>query len=326
MFKKIKNKIFYKKEGVYAVALVGVSGWGDNYLRKLSLDTKFDIQMIMDINEVTLNNIEKRYKYKTTKKLEDILFSDIDTIFVVLPNHLHFDFVKKLLEAKKNVYIEKPLANTTDEANKLKELAEKNKVILYTCHNQSFEWYIKVIGKIIKKNSLGKIFDIEIERSLPTSFNMKEDDWRNDSLKCPTGPLLQLGVHFIDFLNEWFGEFELVHSSLRSLVAENDDYFSANVKYQDIPCKLKFSYVSNNIFKISINAQSFNLLFDGKELKKIYHNGKVEIVKVKQNDSLQDSIDEFYKFIKEKNIQSNISRTIKVITSIERLENDARNI
>jgi predicted dehydrogenase len=195
---------------------------------------------------------------------------------------------------------------------------------LYTCHNQSFEWYIKAIGEIIKTNSLGKIFDIEVERSLPTAFSMNENDWRNNSEKCPTGPLLQLGIHFIDFLNEWFGEFEIIQSHLSSFVVKNDDYFNALISYEGIFCKLKFSYISNNIFKILINAQNFNIFFDGRELKKIYHNGKVVLIKSKVNDSLQESIDEFYKFIKEKNIQSNTNRAIASIKSIEELRKQCK--
>ncbi len=325
MLNKIKNKIICKRQGLDRIALIGASGWGSNYLKKLSLDTKFDIQMVMDINEKTLKSIEKKYKYKTTKNLEDILQSDINSVFVALPNHLHFEFVKKLLQAKKNVYIEKPLTNTSMEAKELIELSIKNKVVLYTCHNQSFEWYVKAIGEMIKTNSLGKIFDIDVERSLPTAYSMQEDDWRNYSEKCPTGPLLQLGIHFIDFLNEWFEEFEVVQSSLKSLVATNDDYFIGIIRYHDVPCKLKFSYVSNNIFKIYINAQKFNIYFDGKELKKIYHNGKVALIKIKANDSLQESIDEFYAFIKDKNIESNTQRAVKSIKSIERLARYARN-
>lgn len=94
--------------GTHKVALIGASGWGSNYLKKLSLSSDFEV---VDINKNVLSTIEKKYKYKVSTDTEDI-----DTVFIITPNHLHYNFAKQLLEREKNVYIEKPLANTSTEA------------------------------------------------------------------------------------------------------------------------------------------------------------------------------------------------------------------
>jgi len=326
MLKKLKNKLVPKIKGSHPVALIGASGWGSNYLKALSLSRNFEIDMVMDINKETLNRIQKKYTYKTTTDINDIINSEVDTVFVVLPNHLHFQFVKMLLENGKNVYIEKPLANSSDEAKELQEIAYKNGVVLYTCHNLAYESYMLKIKEFIENGMLGQIYDIEVERSLPTSFSMKEDDWRNNTNSCPFGPLMQLGIHFVDFFNDIFGEFDIKYSNISTNVANNDDFFYAIINYGEVICRLKFSYISNNIFKLFIHAHKFNLIYDGKELVKVFHNGKIENVKLEKYDSLELSIDEFFKFIKKNNIESNTQRAIHSIESIERLGKYAKEI
>lgn len=170
---------------------------------------------------------------------------------------------------------------------------------------------------------LGKIYEIECERSLSTAFHMNHNDWRNDKEKCPNGPLMQLGIHFIDFFNDMFGDFDIEYSRLENFNAINDDYYIGIINYKDLIIKLKFSYISNNTFNIKINAEKFNLEFDGTELKKIHHNGKIEKIKANKTDSLEYSINEFYSYVKNKNIDSNTNRAIN---AIERLGSYARNI
>lgn len=42
---------------------------------------------------------------------DELLASDIDTVYVALPNHLHYAFAKKALEAGKHAIIEKPICS-----------------------------------------------------------------------------------------------------------------------------------------------------------------------------------------------------------------------
>ena len=48
---------------------------------------------------------------------EEMLHTDIDTVYVALPNFLHYEFAKKALQQGKHVIIEKPVAVNADELN-----------------------------------------------------------------------------------------------------------------------------------------------------------------------------------------------------------------
>ena len=56
-----------------------------------------------------LELMEKYHLDKVYTDYDELLQSDVDTIYCALPNHLHYEFSKKALENDKNVIIEKPI-------------------------------------------------------------------------------------------------------------------------------------------------------------------------------------------------------------------------
>lgn len=67
------------------------------------------------------NGIKKSYR-KFEEMLED---NDIDTIYLGIPNHLHYSFAKQALEKNKNVICEKPITSNYKEIAKLSKIAQK---------------------------------------------------------------------------------------------------------------------------------------------------------------------------------------------------------
>ena len=52
--------------------------------------------------------------------------TEMDAVYIAVPNHLHFAFAKQALEAGKNVIVEKPMVGSCSEAQELSALAEKH--------------------------------------------------------------------------------------------------------------------------------------------------------------------------------------------------------
>ncbi|WP_032091837.1 Gfo/Idh/MocA family protein [Necropsobacter rosorum] len=60
-----------------------------------------------------------------------MLASDLDTIYIALPNHLHFDFARRALMADKHVILEKPITSNYAQFRQLRELARaRHKILL----------------------------------------------------------------------------------------------------------------------------------------------------------------------------------------------------
>ncbi|HGO1377169.1 TPA: Gfo/Idh/MocA family protein, partial [Streptococcus pyogenes] len=66
-----------------------------------------------------------------TSKYETVLGNEeIDTVYIGLPNHLHFAYAKEALLAGKHVICEKPFTLTAGELDELVVIAKKRKLIL----------------------------------------------------------------------------------------------------------------------------------------------------------------------------------------------------
>ena len=65
----------------------------------------------------------------------DLLASDVDVIYIALPNNLHFTYAQEALLHNKHVIVEKPICANFRELQKLIELAESRKLIVVEAMN-----------------------------------------------------------------------------------------------------------------------------------------------------------------------------------------------
>ena len=82
-----------------------------------------------------LELIEKYHLDKVYTDYDELLQSDVDTIYCALPNHLHYEFSKKALENGKNVIIEKPITANSKELEDLIETANKKNLMIFEAMN-----------------------------------------------------------------------------------------------------------------------------------------------------------------------------------------------
>lgn len=133
--------------------------------------------------------------------------SDCDTVYIALPNHLHFDYAKKALEAKKHIICEKPFTSTHDELVELEQLAQHNNCILLeaitTIHQPTF--------KLLKSqlNQLGPVRMVEINYS---QYSSRYDAFKKGEIapafdsKKGGGALKDLNIYNIHLVVALFGE------------------------------------------------------------------------------------------------------------------------
>ncbi|MCS5959700.1 Gfo/Idh/MocA family oxidoreductase [Klebsiella pneumoniae subsp. pneumoniae] len=82
-----------------------------------------------------------------------MLASNVDVIYVALPNHLHFSFAQKALNAGKHVIIEKPIVLSIAELLALKNIAEAQKCFILEAMNIHYLYPVQLIRKKPGNNS-----------------------------------------------------------------------------------------------------------------------------------------------------------------------------
>jgi len=87
--------------------------------------------------------------------LEELLLSDIDTVYIALPNHLHYETAMKVLQAKKNAIVEKPFASNLNEIERMIAAARENNCFLFEAITTIYLPNYKKIKQLLP--SLGEI-------------------------------------------------------------------------------------------------------------------------------------------------------------------------
>jgi predicted dehydrogenase len=125
------------------------------------------------VGEIVLCDARKEYAKKIAdmhslvfeSNFEKILVSEsIDAVEIVTPTDSHYDLGMKALEANKDVFIEKPLAYTVTECNKLIALSEKKARILMVGHIFRFHPAVEKLKELLSKQYFGRIFSLSIRR------------------------------------------------------------------------------------------------------------------------------------------------------------------
>jgi predicted dehydrogenase len=148
------------------VALVGYGYWGPNVARNLMEVGDAEMVAICDARHEALERGRRRYPgIRTTDDFDTLLGdSNIDAIAVTTPVSTHFELARRALEAGKHVFVEKPLASSSLEAQQLADLARNAGLVLMPGHTFLYSPPVNMIRELINQNVLGEIYSISTSR------------------------------------------------------------------------------------------------------------------------------------------------------------------
>jgi predicted dehydrogenase len=142
------------------VGVIGCGYWGPNLIRNFNENYHTDVKYACDLDPERLERIKLRYpSVIPTKNYKDLLRDkDLQVVAVVTPVHTHYRFVKEALEAGKHVFIEKPLAANSREAEKIVSLSQKKNLILFVDHTFIYTGAVKKMKEVISSGEFGDIY------------------------------------------------------------------------------------------------------------------------------------------------------------------------
>lgn len=146
------------------IAVIGCGVWGRNIVRNFyNLNV---LEIVCDLDENNLQKVREQYPgVKTTKDFNEILNNpEITAVAVVTPSHTHYKVVKSMLEAGKNVYVEKPISTVAQEAKDLTELAHEKGLVLMVGHLLLYHPAVNRLKMLIEEGVLGDIVYAQSDR------------------------------------------------------------------------------------------------------------------------------------------------------------------
>src|SRR3989442_1384862 len=142
------------------MGVIGYGYWGPNIVRNgYGLDG-CQVAAVCDQSPIALERVTKAYPgLPVTTNPADLLTSaQIDAIAVVTPVHTHFELAKAALANGKHLFIEKPFTSTTQQADELIELAERNRLKIMVDHTFLFTGAVRKIRQLVDDGTLGDLY------------------------------------------------------------------------------------------------------------------------------------------------------------------------
>ena len=114
----------YITERRVKVSLLGVGQIGRNHLRVLSSLKGIELSYIFDTDQKALEKYSERFDVKATNDI-NVALKDIDAVIIATPTNTHLDYFKYCVDKVPFVFIEKPIAETSEQALEIKKLADE---------------------------------------------------------------------------------------------------------------------------------------------------------------------------------------------------------
>jgi len=317
------------------IAIIGLGYWGTivtNAIVGLKLFKKIYIH---DDDIKKTNIIKKKFKSKVTAiKLSEILQDkNIKNIFLATPPKNNFSLLTKLIDAKKNILIEKPGLIKNIHYKVIKKKLKKNKNNLTFGYIYIYNNYIQYIKKIINSKKLGKIRYVNMQRQ---NFG---------PIRNKVSAVFDLATHDVSILHYFFNKRIKLNKSINHdiLNKKNFDISFLNLSTDGIKIDINVSWLNpEKIRKIIIIGSKKMLLYDEMNMKepiKIYNNyvsfpkidkftkyyfnqskyifkGSSRFIKLKDKKPLNEEIK---RFVKNKKVLTDINFSEKVIKTLNGL-------
>lgn len=279
------------------VGVIGVGYFGQFHVEKYAKMRGVELVGVVDINANRAREIAKRYHIQPFLHYSE-LFGKVQAVSITVPTPLHHSITKDFFLHGVDVLLEKPIANTLEEADELVELARSKGLVLQIGHLERFNGAFLAVEKMVRNPRL-----IETHRLGP--FSGRGAD---------VNVVLDLMIHDIDIA------LSLVNSRVKEIRAtgipiltRSFDVAQAWIEFENgSTANLTASRVStekvrkawifqpNRILSIDFLFQKATLSMKGFRRKPQPSEMVTQEIPVKKNDPLEMEIASFLRSVRER--------------------------
>ena len=206
----------------------------------------FELVAIVERNKS--ESIDKYPNVRLYRSVEEMLLDDsIQLVVVNTPVQTHYEYVKKALEAGKQVICEKPFTVDAREAKELEQLAKDRNLFLSVYQNRRYDGDYAAIREVLSGGALGDLREVEMrfDRYRPGQSGKQH---KEGSIKG-AGVLHDLGAHLIDQALQLFGWPQAIFADIRTLrEGEANDYFEILLFHPDLRIRIKSTVIARESY------------------------------------------------------------------------------
>lgn len=176
---------------IVKIALFGIGKMGQNHLRILSMLKDVEVAFLYDVNLELCESLSKSFGIKVLENLDEDL-KGCDGAIIVTPTFTHFDYVNKVSDYIKNIFVEKPLTDTLDTTQIILDLAKQKSLNIQVGFIERYNPAIITLQNILRDT---KIVNIDFTRTNKMSSRITDVD-----------VVIDLMIHDIDLALHFNGD------------------------------------------------------------------------------------------------------------------------
>ncbi|MBD2848660.1 Gfo/Idh/MocA family oxidoreductase [Paenibacillus sp. IB182496] len=208
------------------LGLIGLGRFAEQHLACLRDLPMYEIAAVCDLDGERSAAVGRELGCPAYTDWRELLAREpLDAVDVLLPEHLHADPVLAALEAGCHVFVEKPLAISSAEAERMIEAAQRAERLLFTGHVCRFDPRYIAVREGAASGAFGR---------LRTIYARRNNGKRYFDLYRRVNPVFILGIHDIDLMHWLSGsDVEEVYALAPPGAGGGQDALMAMLKFRD---------------------------------------------------------------------------------------------
>lgn len=163
---------------------------------------------------------------------------EVNAVYIATPPSSHATYAIMAMKAGKPVYVEKPLAASYVDCQRVMRISRETGVPCFVAYYRRKLPYFDKVQELLQDGAIGKVVNVQIRFSVPPrdlDYNSTNLPWRVQRDIAGGGYFYDLAPHQLDLLQEFFGP--IVHvsgfSANRGGLYQTEDTVSASFAFQD---------------------------------------------------------------------------------------------
>jgi predicted dehydrogenase len=197
---------------------VGIAGYGVvGKRRKECVDRHPDLKLIAVCDRAISRDVVGDDDINYYQSYQTLLSEDLDVLIVCLTNEIASEVTIAGLKKGLHVFCEKPPGRNLEDICKVIDVEKifPDLKLMYGFNHRYHDSVVEAL-RIIQSNELGKVINLRGVYGKAQLITFNQPDWRTKREIAGGGVLLDQGIHMVDLMRLFAGEFNQIHSFIEN--------------------------------------------------------------------------------------------------------------
>lgn len=182
------------------VGMIGAGHWAEVHKEALD-EVGATLETVLVSSDASRERVEKEWKVRTTTDMQAFLSYGTEAVIIVSPNYLHADHSVAALNADKHVLVEKPMATTLKDCDRMLNAAKRVKKVLAVGLEMRVFTLFERVKSILDAGEIGKPIHLKLDL-WRRPYRTGAGGWKTDPEKLGSS-ILEEPIHYLD-LARWY--------------------------------------------------------------------------------------------------------------------------